>query len=90
MAKKVSRAISVSILALAIIAVLLALRTPNATPVSVSAQDAAAFDEKIQSLAQAHQQGISQTAHITEAELNSKLQQAIEGSAASPAIRQRG
>lgn len=84
MAKKVSRVISLAILILALIAVLMALRAPSATLVAVSAQDVKSFDEKISSLAQAHQQGISQTAHITEGELSSKLQQSIDESAANP------
>jgi hypothetical protein len=83
MSKKVSRIISVSILAVALIALLMALRTPNATLVPVSAQDAKSFDEKIASLEQAHQQGTAHTAHITETELTSKLQRGIDESAGS-------
>jgi len=78
MAKKVSRIISVSILALALIAVLMALRAPSATLVPVSAQDIESFDEKILSLEQAHPQGATQTVHITETELTSKLQQGLD------------
>ena len=78
MAKKVSRIISVGILALALIAVLMALRAPSATLVPVSAQDVKSFDEKILSLEQAHQQGATQTARITETELTSKLQQGLD------------
>ena len=84
MRKKVSRIISLSVLALALIAVIMALRAPSATPVPVSSQDAKSFDEKILSLEQAHQQGLTKTAHITEAELSSKLQQSLEESAANP------
>ena len=84
MAKKVSRIISVSILALALIAGLLALRAPSATLVPVSVQDVKSFDEKILSLEQAHQQGVARTAHITETELSSKLQQGVDESAATP------
>jgi type II secretory pathway pseudopilin PulG len=84
MTKKVSRIISACILALAIIAVLMALRAPSATLVPASAQDAKSFDEKIASLAQAHQRGTAQTAHITETELTSKLQQGVDESAANP------
>jgi hypothetical protein len=83
MAKKLSRIISLSILALALIAVLMALRSPRAAPVPVSAQDAKSFDEKISSLEQAHQQGVAKTAHITETELSSKLQQGVDESAAT-------
>jgi len=84
MAKKVSRIISLILLVLALIAVLLALRAPEATLVAVSAQDAKSFDEKIVSLVQAHQQGASPTAHITETELSSKLQQSIDENSATP------
>jgi hypothetical protein len=78
MAKKISRIVSVGVLALALIAVLMALRAPSATLVPVSAQDVRGFDEKILSLEQAHQQGVTQTARITEAELTSKLQQGLD------------
>jgi hypothetical protein len=76
---KVSRIISVSIFVLALMAVLLALRAPSATLVPASAQDVKGFDEKILSLEQARQQGATQTVHITEAELTSKLQQGLDG-----------
>lgn len=78
MAKKVSRIISVGILALALIAVLMALRAPSARPVPASAQDVKSFDEKILSLDPAHRQSAAQTAHITETELTSKLQQGLD------------
>ena len=81
MSKKVSRTISASILLLALIAALMALRSPNATLVPVSAPDAKSFDEKLASLEQDHQQGVAHTARITETELTSKLQQGIDASA---------
>ncbi len=56
----------------------MALRSPNATLVPASAQDARSFDEKLLSLEQAHQQGATQTVHITETELTSKLQQGLD------------
>jgi type II secretory pathway pseudopilin PulG len=84
MAKKFSRIISACIFVLAIIAVLMALRAPSATLVPASAQDAKSFDEKIASLQQAHQQSAAKTAHITETELTSKLQQGVDESAANP------
>jgi hypothetical protein len=77
--KVVSRLISASILALALIAVLMALRAPNATLVPVSDHDVNSFDEKIASLVLSQQQGISGTANITEGELSSKLQQGLDG-----------
>jgi hypothetical protein len=78
LAKKASQIFSVSILILALMAVLMALRAPSITLVPASAQDAKAFDEKIMSLDQVHQQNATQTAHITETELTSKLQQGLD------------
>jgi hypothetical protein len=84
MRKKVSRIISLCILVLALVAVLMALRAPSATLVPVSDQDAKSFDAKIVSLEQAHQQGVAQTAHITETELSSMLQESLDETAANP------
>ena len=78
MAKKVSRIICVGIPVLALIAVLMALRTPSAPLVPASAQDVKSFDEKILSLEQAHRQRAGQTVQITETELTSKLQQGLD------------
>ena len=78
MARKMSRTISVSILVLALLAVLFALRAPSATLVSASAEDAKSFDEKIMPLEQALGQGAARIAHITEGELTSKLQQGLD------------
>jgi hypothetical protein len=83
MSKKTSRIVSVIILILALAAVVMALRAPSASMVPVNAQDAKSFDEKIMSLELAHQQGASQTAHITETELTSKLQQGIDEGASN-------
>ncbi len=75
---KVSQVISVSILVLTLMAVLMALRAPSATLVPASPQDTKSFDAKILSVEQAHQQGAPQSAHITETELTSKLQQGLD------------
>jgi hypothetical protein len=84
MTKKVSRTISLSILALALIALFMALRSPSAPLVPTSQQDAKSFEDKIASLELGHMQGIARTAHITEAELSSELQQSIDKSAPAP------
>jgi uncharacterized protein YpmS len=78
LAKRFSWIIYASLLVLVLIAVVMALRRPNATLVRASAQETNSFDEKIQSLALAHQQGATRTVHITEAELTSKLQQGLD------------
>ena len=85
MAKKLSRIISVTILVLALMAVLLALRAPSTDRVSASAPEARSFEEKLALLGVAHLQGAAQTAHITEGELTSALQQSLDESAAHPA-----
>jgi len=72
MTKEVSRILSLTALALALIAVFMALRAPNDTLVLVSEQDAKFFDDKILSLEQAHQQGVPRTARITETEMISE------------------
>jgi hypothetical protein len=84
MTKKVSRTISICILTLALIAVFMALRSPNAPLVATSQQAAKSFDDKIASLELGHMQGIARTAHITETELSSELQQSIDRNASTP------
>jgi hypothetical protein len=79
MGRKVSRIISACILALVLIAVLMALDPPSATLVPVSAEEANCFDEEIQPLEQGTQDGTARTAHISEGELTSKLQQGLDG-----------
>jgi hypothetical protein len=69
----------VSVLVLALFAVLMALRAPSAALVPASAEDVKSFDEKIATLVLAQQQGTSGAAQITEAELTSKLQQGLDG-----------
>ncbi|MGO8786895.1 MAG: hypothetical protein ACLQVL_05860 [Terriglobia bacterium] len=78
MPKKLYRIVPISILVLMLLAVMLALRTPSTTLVPAIAQDAKSFDEKILSLEKAHPQGATETAHITETELTSKLQQGLD------------
>lgn len=78
MARKIYRVISWSLLILTVVSILLALRKPSVAPIATSPQAARSFDEKIAQVEQAHQQGVSQEVHITEAELNSKLQESLQ------------
>lgn len=79
MIKRVYRIISWGILGLALLALLLVLRKPNLPQAEASAEAAKSFDQKLQQLEEAHQQGTSRDIRITEAELNSKLQESLAG-----------
>ena len=80
---KISRIISLTILILAVTALLMALWPPGAARIPASEQSARSFDEKITSLALAHQGGSAQVAHITETELTSKLEESIDEAASA-------
>lgn len=83
MVKKVYRIISLGLLALAVVSIFLILRKPSVPPVESSPEAAKAFHEKINELKQAHQEGTPKEIRITEAELNSKLQESLRGAPAS-------
>ncbi len=83
MGRKIYRVISWGLLVVTLISLLLVLRKPSVPPVETSPQAAKSFDEKIAQVEQAHQESTPQEIRITEAELNSKLQQSIQ--AAPPA-----
>jgi len=86
MAKKIYRIISWSLLVLTILSILLMLRKPSLSPIVTSPEAAKSFDEKIAQLEQPRQPGGSEEVRITESELNSKLQESMQGpSAAGPA-----
>jgi hypothetical protein len=78
MAKKIIRIISWSLLALTLITVLLALRKPGGFPVETSAEAAKSFDDKMASLAQAQEQQVPGEIRLTEAEINSKIQEGLK------------
>lgn len=84
MAKKIYRIVSWSLLILTVLSILLMLRKPSAPPVESSPQAAKSFDEKLAQVEQAGPQGTTQEVHITEAELNSKLQESLQGAATAP------
>lgn len=78
MAKKIFRIISWSLLALTLLSILLIFRKPSIPPVEISAEAAKSFDQKLVQLNQAHEQRRPAEVHITEAELNSKLQERLK------------
>jgi len=79
MAKKIYRIFSWSLLVLSLLSILLMLRKPPIPPVPTSPEAAKSFDEKIAEAEQPHQPGVPQEVHITESELNSKLQESMQG-----------
>ena len=83
MARKIYRVISWALLILTLLSILLALRRPSVAPIAASLQAAKSFDEKIAQVEQAHPQGAPQEVHITEVELNSKLQESMQGVSAA-------
>lgn len=84
MAKKIYRIISWGLLVLTVLSILLMLRKPSIPPVATSPEAAKSFDEKIAQVEQPHPPGTQQEVHITEAELNSKLQESMQGPAPGP------
>jgi len=84
MTKKIYRIISWSLLILFLISILLILRKPSVAPVPTSPEAGKSFDQKIQELQTAHQQGTPKEIRITESELNAKLQEGMQEASAAP------
>jgi hypothetical protein len=78
MAKRIIRVISWSLPALTLVSILLALRKPSFPTVEVSAQAVRSFDEKMGRLAQAQEQRMPGEIRLTEAEINSKIQEGLQ------------
>jgi uncharacterized protein YpmS len=81
MAKKIYRIASWTLLILTVVSIVLMLRKPSVAPVVSTPEAARSFDEKIAQLEQLRPQGAPQEVRITEAELNSKLQESMQGAA---------
>ncbi len=79
-ARRIYRVVSWSLLALTLVLILLLLRKPSLPGVEASAQAAESFDQKLSQLNEAHLAGRPTEVRITEAELNSKLQQSLQSS----------
>jgi len=84
MAKRILRYIALGLLGLSLLVIWLLLRKPSVPAGSVSREAAESFDAKLNQLALAQEQGIPGEARLTEAEINSKIQEALK-SAPPPA-----
>jgi hypothetical protein len=78
MAKRIIRILSWGLLALTLASILLVLRKPSFPTAEVSAQAARSFDEKMSRLAQAQEQRMPGEIRLTEAEINSKIQESLK------------
>jgi len=75
MAKQIYRIISWGLLALTVVSILLVLRKPSFPTVGASPEAARSFDQKISLLSAPSTSGAPREIRLTEAELNSKLQE---------------
>jgi len=82
MAKKIYRIASWTFLILTLVSIVLMLRKPSVPPVETSPEAAKSFDDKMAQVEQLSPQSAPQEVHITEAELNSKLLESMQGAAA--------
>lgn len=82
MAKRIYRIISWGLLALTVVSLLLVLRKPSFPTVEASPEAARSFDQKISLLSAPPTGGAPREIRLTEAELNSKLQENLSPPAA--------
>jgi len=80
MAKKIYKVISWILLILTVISLWLVVRKPSLPEMEVSPEARQSFDRKLNLLAASQQQGSPAEIHITEAELNSKLNEMFRDS----------
>ena len=83
MVKKISFIVSVTLLVVSVVQVILILRKPSMREIPTSKEASESFDQKLVRAQEAHQQGESKEIRITESELNSKLQEDLEGAPAA-------
>jgi hypothetical protein len=90
MARKIYKIISWALLIATVVSFVLALRKPKMQPVEVSAAAANSFDEKLAQLDKPAPAGAPpQEIHISESELNSKLQQSLEAPTGDQAVQMK-
>lgn len=77
MHKRIFRIVTWILLGAAVSSVWLFFRKPHIPPVETSPQAARSFDQKLAEIEQHHSSQRPQTIHISETELNSKLQQSL-------------
>jgi hypothetical protein len=78
MVKKIFRYIAVGLVVASLILLWLLLRRPSMPTAEASAEAAKSFDEKMASLAQAQEQQVPGEIRLTEAEINSKIQEGLK------------
>jgi hypothetical protein len=77
MAKRILRNIALALLILSLLFIWLLLRKPSMPTVEASAAAAQSFDQKVSELAQSQERGILSDIRLTEAEINSKIQEGL-------------
>ena len=83
MVKKILRITSWLLLPLALLVLLLALHKPSFPTLETTPEAARSFDQKFNELEEAHRQGARREIRISESELNSKLEESLQGSTAA-------
>lgn len=78
MVKRIFRYIAVGLVVASLILLWLLLRRPSMPTAEASAEAAKSFDEKMASLAQAQEQQLPGEIRLTEAEINSKIQEGLK------------
>lgn len=78
MVKRIFRYIAVGLVVANLILLWLLLRRPSMPTAEASAEAAKSFDEKMASLAQAQEQQVPGEIRLTEAEINSKIQEGLK------------
>lgn len=77
MAKRIIRVAGLVLLVLSLISILLVLRKPTVPGVETSTDASRSFDEKMARLVQAQEQRLPAEIRLTEAEINSKIQEGL-------------
>jgi len=80
MAKKTLRYLSLGLLIFSLLFLWLVLRKPSVPSAAASAEAAHSFDRKMSQLVQAQEQRLPGEIRLTEAEINSKIQEGLKGS----------
>ena len=77
MLRKIFRYLSIASLVIGLVMVWLVLRKPSLPPIETGADAARSFNEKLNQLTQAKEQGTPSEIHLTAAEINSEIQEGL-------------
>ena len=78
MLRKIFRYLSIASLVVGLVTILLVLRKPALPLIETSADAARSFNEKLNQLTQAKEQGAPAEIHLTAAEINSEIQEGLK------------